>query len=80
MIQRVLFEYGRFVLSFTDGFYVVSDVLDLMYKTTKYYSPEHERSILWNDSTLSIDWPLIAPPILSSKDAIAAPFSPSVKS
>lgn len=55
---------------FAHGFYVTSDFADFAYKCTDYYAPEHERSLLWNDRTLAIDWPLINgnAPNLSSKD------------
>ena len=56
---------------FAHGFYVVSQEADYLYKTTDYYSPEHEKSIAWDDAHLDISWPLTAPPILSTKDAIA---------
>lgn len=51
------------------GFLVLSDTAEVLYKTTDYYHPEHERCILWSDPTLAIQWPLEAPPILSAKDA-----------
>ena len=54
---------------FAHGFLVVSDSADVLYKTTDYYAPQHERSILWNDPDIGIDWPLDdASPILSKKD------------
>ena len=43
---------------FAHGFLVLSDVADFVYKTTAYYVPEDERSILWNDPELAIPWPL----------------------
>ena len=51
------------------GFLVLSDTAEVLYKTTDYYHPEHERCILWSDPTLAIQWPLEAPPLLSAKDA-----------
>jgi len=56
---------------FAHGFYVLSDWAEIIYKTTDYYAPEWERSILWNDPDLRITWPLInqMAPILSAKDA-----------
>ncbi|MDZ4185466.1 MAG: dTDP-4-dehydrorhamnose 3,5-epimerase [Desulfuromonadales bacterium] len=53
------------------GFLVLSDSADFLYKTTEYYAPQHERAILWNDPDLGIEWPLIAPPLLSEKDRVA---------
>jgi dTDP-4-dehydrorhamnose 3,5-epimerase len=54
---------------FGHGFLVVSASADFLYKTTDYYAPEHERSILWNDPDIGIDWPLQGEPMLSGKDA-----------
>ena len=52
------------------GFLVVSDSADVLYKTTDYYAPEHERCIAWNDPTLAVTWPLAGMvPVLSAKDA-----------
>jgi len=50
------------------GFLVLSEAADVLYKTTDYYFPEDERSILWSDPSLAIEWPLKRPPILSAKD------------
>jgi dTDP-4-dehydrorhamnose 3,5-epimerase len=54
---------------FAHGFLVTSDSAECLYKTTDYWSPEHERSILWNDPALAIDWPLAGEPMLSGKDS-----------
>jgi dTDP-4-dehydrorhamnose 3,5-epimerase len=51
------------------GFVVLSDTAEFLYKTTDYWYPEHERSILWNDPSLAIDWKLQTTPALSAKDA-----------
>ncbi|WP_448596108.1 dTDP-4-dehydrorhamnose 3,5-epimerase [Thermoleptolyngbya sp.] len=59
---------------FAHGFVVVSDVAEVLYKTTDYYAPQHERSILWNDPDLAIAWPLEGEPILSAKDQAGTPF------
>ena len=54
---------------FAHGFYVLSDSADFLYKTTDYYAPEFECSLIWNDSTVGIEWPLNTQPIISAKDA-----------
>ena len=43
---------------FAHGFLVTSDAAEFLYKTTDYYAPQHDRSLLWNDPALGIDWPL----------------------
>lgn len=53
---------------FAHGFLVTSDAAETIYKTTDYYAPQHERSLLWNDPDVGIAWPLEAPPTLSAKD------------
>jgi dTDP-4-dehydrorhamnose 3,5-epimerase len=53
---------------FAHGFLVLSDTADFLYKTTDYYAPEHERSILWNDPDLAIRWPISREPGLCAKD------------
>ncbi len=53
---------------FGHGFVVTSDYAEVLYKTTDYYAPEHERCVLWNDSALAINWPLTEEPLLSAKD------------
>ena len=61
---------------FAHGFLTLSETADFLYKTTDYYAPQFERSILWNDSELSIEWPnadII--PSLSSKDQTAMTFA-----
>lgn len=54
---------------FAHGFLTLSESAEFLYKTTDTYSPAHERSILWNDPELGIEWPLDGPPIVSAKDA-----------
>ena len=54
---------------FAHGFYVLSDSADFLYKTTDYYAPEFECSLIWNDPTIGIEWPLNTQPIISAKDA-----------
>lgn len=53
---------------FAHGFLTLSDVADVMYKTTDEYSPEHEAGIIWNDPEIGIKWPLDEP-VLSPRDA-----------
>lgn len=55
---------------FAHGFYVMSDAAEFVYKCTNYYAPEHEKSLLWNDEKLAINWPLVngETPLLSDKD------------
>jgi dTDP-4-dehydrorhamnose 3,5-epimerase len=55
---------------FAHGFVVLSDTADFLYKTTEYYAPQHERSILWNDPALAIDWHFSGTPKLSEKDRV----------
>jgi dTDP-4-dehydrorhamnose 3,5-epimerase len=56
-------------VGFAHGFCVVSEHAEVLYKTTDFYAPQHERSILWNDPALGIDWPIAGDPVLSAKDA-----------
>ncbi|EDG4078336.1 dTDP-4-dehydrorhamnose 3,5-epimerase, partial [Salmonella enterica] len=53
---------------FAHGFLVLSDSADFLYKTSNYYSPIHERGIVWNDPTININWPINIDKILSEKD------------
>jgi len=57
------------------GFLVLSERAEFLYKTTEYYAPEHERSLLWNDPALGIDWPLEGEPLLKPKDAAGTPLA-----
>ncbi|KXB30133.1 dTDP-4-dehydrorhamnose 3,5-epimerase [Dechloromonas denitrificans] len=60
---------------FAHGFVVLSETAEFLYKTTDFYAPEFERSLLWNDPALSIEWPLEGQPILAAKDARGALFA-----
>jgi dTDP-4-dehydrorhamnose 3,5-epimerase len=60
---------------FAHGFLVTSESADFVYKTTDYYAPEHERSVLWNDAALAIPWPLQGEPLLSAKDKAGTPLA-----
>ncbi|MQR01328.1 dTDP-4-dehydrorhamnose 3,5-epimerase [Glaciimonas soli] len=55
---------------FAHGFVVTSDNAEFLYKTTDYWAPEFERSILWNDPAVGIQWPITGEPLLSGKDQI----------
>ncbi|WP_179404315.1 dTDP-4-dehydrorhamnose 3,5-epimerase [Burkholderia guangdongensis] len=59
---------------FAHGFVVVSESAELLYKTTDYWFPEHERVLLWSDPALGIDWPIETEPVLAVKDAAGKPL------
>ncbi len=59
---------------FAHGFCVTSDTAEFLYKTTDYWSPAHERTLLWNDPQLAIPWPLEGDPILAAKDTTGTPL------
>ena len=61
-------------VGFAHGFVVRSESAEFLYKTTDYYAPEHERSIVWNDPDLAIDWQLDGEPVLSAKDRVGVPL------
>jgi dTDP-4-dehydrorhamnose 3,5-epimerase len=60
---------------FAHGFLTMSDHAEFLYKTTDYWYPEHERTLLWNDPALGIAWPLSAAPVLTRKDAAGTPLA-----
>jgi dTDP-4-dehydrorhamnose 3,5-epimerase len=60
---------------FAHGFLVVSEAAEFLYKTTDYWYPEHERTLLWNDRALGIEWPSGIVPTLAAKDAAGAPLA-----
>ncbi|AWU98151.1 MULTISPECIES: dTDP-4-dehydrorhamnose 3,5-epimerase [Burkholderia] len=60
---------------FAHGFVVTSSSAEFLYKTTDYWYPEYEKTILWNDPQLNIDWPLGDAPIVSAKDQQGVPFA-----
>ena len=60
---------------FAHGFVVTSASAEFLYKTTDYWYPEHERSLLWSDPQLGVRWPLSDVPILAAKDAAGKPFT-----
>jgi dTDP-4-dehydrorhamnose 3,5-epimerase len=60
---------------FAHGFVVLSEAAEFLYKTTDYWFPEFERSLLWNDPTVGIDWPVGTKdkpfsPLLAAKDQV----------
>ena len=59
---------------FAHGFVVLSETAEFLYKTTDFYAPQYERSVLWNDTDLAIDWTITEAPTLSAKDAAGTPF------
>jgi dTDP-4-dehydrorhamnose 3,5-epimerase len=60
---------------FAHGFLTLSETAEFLYKTTDYYSPEHERCIGWNDEYVGVVWPLKSLPILSVKDVQGSSFT-----
>lgn len=60
---------------FAHGFVVLSDEVHLIYKCTRFYTPQSERSCIWNDQDLKIDWPINFQPTISDKDSKAPLFS-----
>jgi dTDP-4-dehydrorhamnose 3,5-epimerase len=60
---------------FAHGFLVVSEAAEVQYKTTDYYAPEHERTLLWNDPALAIRWPLRGEPVMAEKDRRGTPLA-----
>ncbi len=53
---------------FAHGFYTVSETADVIYKVTEFYTPQNDRTLLWNDPDVAIRWPFEGQPILSEKD------------
>ncbi|MDO8251629.1 MAG: dTDP-4-dehydrorhamnose 3,5-epimerase family protein, partial [Rhodoferax sp.] len=57
------------------GFVVTSDSAEFLYKTTDYWYPEFERSLLWNDPAVGVVWPMQEQPQLAAKDAAGKPLA-----
>jgi len=60
---------------FAHGFCVTSESAEFLYKTTDYWLPAAERTLLWNDPALGIEWPLSGVPLLAAKDAAGTPLA-----
>lgn len=62
---------------FAHGFYVLSEWAEIVYKATDYYAPQWERTLLWNDPVIGIEWPVLEGqlPVLSAKDVEGVPLS-----
>jgi dTDP-4-dehydrorhamnose 3,5-epimerase len=60
---------------FAHGFIAVSEAADFVYKTTDYWHPEHERTLLWSDPALHIRWPLASAPVVTPRDAAGSPLA-----
>jgi dTDP-4-dehydrorhamnose 3,5-epimerase len=60
---------------FAHGFIALEDKTEVVYKTTRYYSPDSERCIIWNDAAVGIDWETVGEPRLSQKDRVGRPFA-----
>jgi dTDP-4-dehydrorhamnose 3,5-epimerase len=61
-------------IGFAHGFCVISDFAEVLYKTSDYYAPQHERCVIWNDPNLAIAWPLQGEPTVSAKDQAGVAF------
>jgi dTDP-4-dehydrorhamnose 3,5-epimerase len=59
---------------FAHGFYALADA-EVLYKVTAFHAPEHERTLLWSDPALGIDWPLEGAPLLAPRDARGTPLA-----
>ena len=60
---------------FAHGFVVLSETAEFIYKTTDYYAPEHDRTLLWNDPAVGIEWPFEGEPLLKPRDAAGIRFA-----
>jgi len=78
-VGAVLSDENRQMLwvppQFAHGFYVMSEIAEFQYKCTDFYNPAAEKTIIWNDSDIGIEWPLNSEqPLLSEKDKKGVPF------
>ena len=60
---------------YAHGFLVTSETTEFLYKTTDYWYPEFERTLLWNDPAMGIEWPLAGAPTVAAKDAAGRPLA-----
>jgi dTDP-4-dehydrorhamnose 3,5-epimerase len=60
---------------FAHGFLVLSEWADFLYKTTDYWYPQHERTLLWNDPAVGVEWPFDGTPFMNPKDANGTPLA-----
>ena len=60
---------------FAHGFLVLSETAEFLYKTSDYYAPGQERTLLWNDAAVGVEWPLDGAPVLKPKDAAGTPLA-----
>lgn len=60
---------------FAHGFLTLSETAQFLYKATNFYAPQSERSIIWNDPDIAIEWPTVEAIILSAKDEQGLPLS-----
>ena len=60
---------------FAHGFVVLSETAEVLYKATDFYAPDHERTLLWNDPAIGIDWRFAGTPLLKPKDAAGLPLA-----
>lgn len=78
-VGRILSDQNREMTwipqGFAHGFLVLSEQAEVLYKTTDYYLPSAERSILWNDETLDISWPHVDALLISDKDRAGMRFA-----
>ena len=64
---------------FAHGFVVLSEQADVVYKATDFYAPEHERTLLWSDPAIGIQWPLAGAPGMADKDRRGVPLAGAEK-
>jgi dTDP-4-dehydrorhamnose 3,5-epimerase len=62
-------------VGFAHGFVVTSEHVEFVYKTTDYYAPQHERTLLWNDPAVGVQWPIEGAPTLKPNDAAGTPLA-----